>query len=171
MKLEWNGLMENIGYKIKVERFNRLEIFLLICSISWLAYGISYGVEENWGIIVRGEAILLALLVLVCVIMIKLESYFPLVIELDVEFGTEEVTFQRGKIKRKLVYKKICEVEKMMIINRYHSEKGYYRVKVKTKGRPYVIYSGEESTKALDFDETDVSKVYYEFKRRGVKCC
>ena len=125
-------------------------------------------IEKIFGMIVRGEVILLMLL---CVVMSKWEHCFPSTLELDVEFTEEEVLFQKGKVKRKIAYSQIREVEKIMIINRYHSEKGYYRVKVKTKGMSYAMYSGEESTKALDFSETDVSKVYYEFKRRGIKCC
>ena len=33
----------------------------------------------------------------------------------------------------------IKEVEKMMLINRYHVEKGYYRIKIKTKKGSYLI--------------------------------
>lgn len=163
--------MEDIRYKVRIERFNRLQIILLICGIMWLAHGISYGIENVFGIIVHGNAVLSVLLVLVSVFMTKGECYFPLTIELDVEFAEKEVLFQKGKVKRKIAYSQIREVEKIMIINRYHSEKGYYRVKVYTKGMSYAMYSGEESAKALDFDETDISKVYYEFKHRGIKCC
>ena len=163
--------IEDIRYKVKVERFNRLQIFLLIFAVMWLAYGISYVIEKILGVEVPGEAVLLVLLVLLCVLMTKCERYFPLTIELDVEFGEYEVIFLQGNVRRKIAYAQIREVEKMMIINRYHSEKGYYRVKVKTKGISYAMYSGEEAVKELNFDETDVSKVYYEFKRRGIKCC
>ena len=163
--------MEDVRYKVRVECFNRLQIYLLICGIMCLAYVISFGIEKIFGIVVRGEVILLILLMLLCVVMSKWEHCFPSTLELDVEFTEEEVLFQKGKVKRKIAYSQIREVEKIMIINRYHSEKGYYRVKVKIKGMSYAMYSGEESAKALDFDETDVSKVYYEFKRRGIKCC
>ena len=98
-------------------------------------------------------------------------TIFSITVELEVEFEEDAVVFGRGRRERKITYAEIREVEKMMIINRYHSEKGYYRVKVKTRGRSYALYSGEESSKELDFDETDVSKIYYEFKRRRIKCC
>ena len=163
--------MEDVQYKVKVERFDRLQTFLLICGVMWLAYGISYGIESAFGIVVRGEMVLLVLLVLLCVLMTKWEQYFPTTIELEVEFKKDAVLFRKGRKERKITYADIREVEKMMIINRYHSEKGYYRVKVQMRGRSYAMYSGEESSKELDFDETDVSKIYYEFKRRGVKCC
>lgn len=68
-------------------------------------------------------------------------------------------------------YDQIREVEKMMIINRYHSEKGYYRVKIKAKGCMYTMYSGEDSNEKLDFSEVGLSKIYAEFQNRGMKCC
>lgn len=58
-----------------------------------------------------------------------------------------------------------------MVINRFHMEKGYYRVKVKKPGIAYTLYSGGSGNKQLDFEETELSKVYFEFKNRGVKCC
>lgn len=63
--------MEVIRYKVKVERFNRLQMFLFICAIMWLAYGISYVVEKIFGVEVPGEAVLVVLLVLLCVLMTK----------------------------------------------------------------------------------------------------
>jgi len=163
--------MEVIRYKVKVERFNRLQTFLFICAITWLAYGISYVIEKIFGVEVPGEAVLVVLLVLLCVLMTKWERYFPLTIELDVEFGEDEVIFQQGNVKRKIAYDQIREVEKMMIINRYHSEKGYYRVKIKAKGCIYTMYSGEDSNEKLDFSEVGLSKIYAEFQNRGMKCC
>ena len=59
----------------------------------------------------------------------------------------------------------------MMIINRYHSDKGYYRVKIKAKGCTYAMYSGEDSNARLDFAEVGLSKIYAEFQKRDVKCC
>lgn len=55
--------MEDIRYKVRIERFNRLQIILLICGIMWLAHGISYGIENIFGIIVHGNAVLSVLLV------------------------------------------------------------------------------------------------------------
>ena len=58
-----------------------------------------------------------------------------------------------------------------MVINRFHEEKGYYRVKIKTKKWSYAMYSGEDSRKQLDFSQTGISRGYYEFQNRGIKCC
>lgn len=58
-----------------------------------------------------------------------------------------------------------------MVINRYHVEKGYYRIKIKTKKCSYAVYSGEDSNKQLDFLQTDISRIYLEFQKRGIKCC
>ena len=166
-----DGNMEGIRYKVKVERFNRLQIFLVICAVMWLAYATSYVMEKTFGVKVPPEAVFLVLVVLFCIIMTELEHYFPSTIELDVEFGENEVIFRQGNVKRKIAYEKICEVEKMMVINRYHSEKGYYRVKIKAKGCSYTMYSGEDSGEKLDFSEVGLSKIYTEFQNRGIKCC
>ena len=105
--------MEDVRYKVRVECFNRLQIYLLICGIMCLAYVISFGIEKIFGIVVRGEVILLILLMLLCVVMSKWEHCFPSTLELDVEFTEEEVLFQKGKVKRKIlrlrrfIYKRI----------------------------------------------------------------
>lgn len=58
-----------------------------------------------------------------------------------------------------------------MIINRMYTDKGKYRVVIRCKGRNYVVYSGENSDLKLDFEQTEISKIYYEFKNRGIMCC
>ena len=57
-----------------------------------------------------------------------------------------------------------------MVINRYQVSKGYYKITIKTKVKSYVMFSGEDSDRKLDFDQTELSKIYKEFKRRGIKC-
>ena len=34
-----------------------------------------------------------------------------------------------------------------------------------------INYSGEDSDKQLDFLQTDISRIYLEFQKRGIKCC
>jgi len=163
--------MQDKSYQIIVEKLNRLQIFA-ICMITILgAYGLSTIIEQKTGVIIKGEIILLMIIVVACVVLTKFERFFPSTEQLEVTFCKDVVLFQRSRKKRAIEYTDIREVEKMMIINRYHSEKGYYRVKVKTKGNAYVMYSGERSDLQLEFEETGISKVYFEFQKRGVKCC
>ena len=163
--------MEEKRFEVCVERMNRIQTFAVCMVVILVAYGLSALLENTAGIVIKGEIILLLLVVLICFLLTKYERFFPATEQLAAQFSKDEVTFIKGRKIRRVSYKDIKEVEKMMIINRYHIEKGYYRVKVKTKGGSYAMYSGEESSKELDFGETDVSKVYYEFLKRGIKCC
>ena len=73
----WIREMEEKYYKVRVERLNRLQIFLLICGLMGVAYGISYVIETTFKVTVRGELVLLVLLMALCLIMTKWEQYFP----------------------------------------------------------------------------------------------
>lgn len=163
--------MEDKIYKVTVEKMNRVQILITLLVIYFGAFGGSSFLESNCDISISGEVILLVILVVMCILLTKFERYFPKAEELEATFKKDVVVFKRRRAERIITYSDITEVEKIMIINRYHSEKGYYRVKVKTKGRTYAMYSGEDSNKELDFSETELSGIYYEFKNRGVKCC
>lgn len=163
--------MEDKTLKAIVERMNRIQTFIVCMSVILMAYGLSVLLENAAGIKVRGEIILLVLVGIICFALAKFERYFPMTEILDANFTEEEVTFRRGHRERKIRYQDIREVEKMMIINRYQSEKGYYRVKVKLRSGCYMMYSGEEKGRNLDFSEVEISNIYTEFGRRGVKCC
>ena len=163
--------MKEKRFEICVERMNRIEIFLVCMAVILAAYGISAFLKRVAGITVKGEIILLFLVAVICFLLTKFEKFFPTTEILQVVFGADKVTFIRGKRKRSIFYSNMKEVEKMMIINRYHSDKGYYRVKIKTKGCTYAMYSGEDTNARFDFSEVGLSKIYTEFQNRGVKCC
>lgn len=163
--------MKDTRFQICVERMNRIQTFLTCMVIILTAYGISVLLKRTFRIQIKREVILLLLIVGMCFLLTKFERLFPATEILEVEFGEENVTFIRGKKKRSIFYRDIKEVVKMMIINRYYSDKGYYRVKIKTKRRAHVMYSGEDSNERLDFTEVGLSKIYLEFQNRGVKCC
>ncbi len=163
--------MKDTRFEVCVERMNRIQIFAGCMVVILVAYGLSALLENTAGIVIKGEIILLLLIVLICFLLTKGERFFPATETLEIEFGEESVTFIRGKKEKIILYKDIKEVEKMMIINRYHSDKGYYRVKIKTKGLAYAMYSGEDSNERLDFTEVGLSGVYGEFQKRGIKCC
>ncbi len=83
------------------------------------------------------------------------------------------------KIRRRaeIPYSRIKEVGKIMIIDRFHDEKGYYKVFIKQKQgwRKYLKYvlrsPEEEYEKHLDFDASSLASFYRECKQRGIKCC
>ena len=163
--------MDKKRFEICVERMNRIQICLVCLAVILGAYEISALWENTIGIKVKGEVVLLLFFWGICILSKKLEGWFPSTEMLEAVFGEDKVIFARGKKKRDIYYKDIKEVEKTMIINRYHLEKGYYRVKIKTSGMAYTIYSGEDTGKCLDFAEVGVAEVYHEFQVRGIKCC
>jgi len=163
--------MEDKRFEVCVERMNRVQTFVVCMVVILVAYGISTFLEHVASIKVKGEIILLLLVAVICFLSAKFEKLFPLTEILGVVFGADKVTFIRGKRKRSIFYRDIKEVEKLMIINRYHSDKGYYRVKIKAKGSTYTMYSGEDTNARFDFSEVGLSKIYAEFQARGMKCC
>ena len=90
---------------------------------------------------------------------------------LTATFYDDYIVFNRGKRERIIPYQKIKKVVKYMIINRMYPDKGKYRMVISCRGRNYVVYSGENSDLKLDFEQTEISKIYYEFKDRGIMCC
>ena len=162
---------EEKRFEVCVQRVNRIQTFAVCMVVILVAYGLSALLENTAGIVIKGEIILLLLVVLICFLLTKYERFFPATEQLAAQFSKDEVTFIKGRKIRRISYKDIKEVEKMMIINRYHSDKGYYRVKIKAKGCTYAMYSGEDSNARLDFAEVGLSKIYAEFQNRDVKCC
>lgn len=90
---------------------------------------------------------------------------------LSATFYDDYVVLKRGKRERRIPYNRIKKVVKYMIINQTYQKKWYYRVVIRCKGRNYVMCSGEDAELKLDFELTEISKIYYEFKHRGIMCC
>lgn len=160
--------MEEKVYNVLVEKMNRIQIFSFFLMLILISYGISE-YFFHLGIEISESAILFLLIVILCFLENKYGYFSPE--DMNVVFQKEQVVFQRGNKKKEICYEDINEVEKIMVINRYHGEKGYYRIKIKMKKGSYAIYSGEDSGKQLDFSQTGISKVYFEFQSRGIKCC
>ena len=165
---------ENVNkslYFATVQRLNRLETVLIICGAMFVSLWGSEQINKHLDIEIMGEVIFLGIMILACFVMAKLEPFFPSVETVSAYFEEEGVRFQRGRRERWIAYTDIIEVQKMMVINRFHSEKGYYRVNIKTKRGAYALYTGEDSSRKLDFNETELSNIYFGFKNRGIKCC
>lgn len=163
--------MEDKVYKVIMEKMNRFQIIFLCMLFVLGAYGISDFLEDNFGIKIWEETILLLFIGILLLGVVKFGRIFPSTEIQEVLFQKDKVVFRRGKRESEIFYADITEVQKIMVINRYHVEKGYYRVKIKMKMRSYTMYSGEDSNKQLDFSQTDINKVYLEFQSRGIKCC
>ena len=160
--------MEEKIYDVVVEKRNRIQTFSICLIVILTSYGVS-DYLSRLGIEISESVILVLFIVILCFVENKY-GYFSAE-TMKVIFQKEKVVFQRRDKKREICYEDIIEIEKIMVINRYHGEKGYYRIKIKTKKWFYAIYSGEDSGKQLDFSQTGISKVYFEFQNRGIKCC
>ena len=160
--------MEDKVYTILAEKMNRIQTFLFIMLIVIGSYSISTFLD-NRGIRINENIILILFVIVICILAAKFKWFSPEYV--DVIFQEKKVIFRKQNRKKDIFYDDIKEVEKMMVINRYHVEKGYYRIKIKTKKGSYAVYSGEDSDKQLDFLQTDISRIYLEFQKRGIKCC
>ena len=95
--------MEDRVYCAKVERLNRLQTVLMLWMAVLISFVLSEFVSERWGIVIPGEIILVGILVMACVLLVKLEPYFPATEEVEAVFGIDEVVFTKGK-RRKNFY-------------------------------------------------------------------
>ena len=158
-------------YRAIVEKTYRLLIIVGFCLIFQISIEISSEVQtvfENFDVGFWMPAIALVLILLAGWLM---EKYLKFEELLTVTFFDDYVILKRGKRERIIPYHKIKKVVKYMIINRMYTDKGKYRMVIRCKGRNYVVYSGEDSNLKLDFEQTEISKIYYEFKNRGIMCC
>lgn len=161
--------MENKEIKSIIEKSNSHVIIFIIIAIAFGMNFVCIALEEYMGLNSNFYGPLLTLLILVLFIWI-LDKRGKATEILTATFEKDKVIFQTTKSKREIPYNKIKTVQMKMIINRYQMNKGYYKLTVKVKGRNYIMFSGEDADKKLDFVQTEINNIYKEFKRRGVKC-
>ncbi len=164
--------IENKKFTINVEKTNKL-ILVVIFLLAFIgAYGTSVVAHELFGMDDVLEIIFPIGMLLSCFIILKLDKYIPHNQTIEVHFREDSVSIFKGTKEYIVQYKDIVEVQKIMVIHQYNDDKGYYRVKIKCKGRNRVFYSTqEEYVNKVDFEQTEISKMYFEFKARGIKCC
>lgn len=163
--------METKEIKAIVEKTYRILIISSMCLILHMSVVVSneaQNIYPNIDVSFWGPLVAFILLILFGWLMEKFVKFEE---ELSAIFYYDYVVLKRGKKKRMIPYNKIKKVVKYMIINRTYQDKGHYRVVIRCKGRNYVMYSGENSDLKLDFEQTEVSKIYFEFKHRGIMCC
>lgn len=166
--------MQDKTYRITVKKSYRL--WASILCIIWFGcpIGILVLLERKWNITsIQLEILMLIMLIIVCCLLHKVEPYFPNVQVLQADYYHDRVVLRKEKSSRTIFYEDISEVSKIMILtSKTYTDKGHYKMKIKNKGKWYVICSTEdEYKKHLDFEQTELSTLYFEFKARGVKCC
>lgn len=163
--------MENKEIKAIVDKQHKQLIivgFVAAVHISLTICNEAHKINPNFNASFLGGAVFLVLIIAGAVLMDRFLDFQEV---LTATFKEDHVILKRGKKERMIPYHKIKNVVKYMIINRTYQDKGYYRVVIRCKGRNYVMYSGENSDLKLDFEQTEVSKIYFEFKHRGIMCC
>lgn len=158
-------------YNALVEKTYRILIIAGFCLIFQISIAISTEIQNiytNFDVGFWMPAFTLIFILFAGWLMNKFLKFEEI---LTATFYDDHIVLKRGKKERKIPYHKIKKVVKYMIINRMYPDKGKYRMVICCKGRNYVVYSGEDSQLKLDFEQTEISKIYYEFKNRGIMCC
>jgi len=158
-------------YKAIVEKTYRLFIIASMCLILHISVTVSNEIQTIYPNIDVGFWGPVLAFLLICFVIWLMDKFLKFEEVLTATFYDDHIVLKRGKKERIIPYHKIKKVVKYMIINRMYTDKGKYRVVIRCKGRNYVIYSGEDSQLKLDFEQTEISKIYYEFKNRGIMCC
>ena len=122
--------MEEKVYHVMVEKMNRLQSFFF-CMLSVFGSYMVSSLLYSLGIEISESIILILFIGILCFLTVKFEWFTAE--NMEVIFQKEKVIFKKGKRKKEIFYADIKEVEKIMVTNRYHVEKGYYRVKIKMK--------------------------------------
>lgn len=157
--------------KAIVEKTYRILFLTSMCLILHMSVVVSNEVQKIYPNIDVGFWGPVVFFIFICFVAWLMDKFLKFEEILTATFYDDYVVLKRGKRERIIPYHKIKKVVKYMIINRMYPDKGKYRMVIRCKGRNYVIYSGENSNLKLDFELTEISKIYYEFKHRGIYCC
>ena len=163
--------MKNKEIKAIVDKQYKLLIivgFVAAVHISLATCNEALKINPNFNVNFWATAVFLILIIAGAILMDRFLEFKEV---LTATFKEDHIILKRGKRERIIPYSKIKKVVKYMIINRTYQDKGHYRVVIRCKGRNYVMYSGENADLKLDFEQTEVSKIYFEFKHRGIMCC
>jgi len=158
-------------YKVLVEKENKMLVLVALLSIFCVSAGIGAELQAVYPHLNANFWIPFISLILLVVLGFLLDRFVGFKEIMTVTFQEKQVILKRKNKERIIPYTNIKKVVKYMIINRTYQDKGKYRVVIKCKGRNYVMYSGEDYDLKLDFEQTEVSKIYDEFKDRGIMCC
>ncbi len=163
--------MEQKEIKAIVDKEYRLLVIIGLLTVFYISVAVASELQRIYPNLNIDFWMPLLALVLLILFAALLEKFVDFKEVLTSDFHEDEVILRRGKKVRCIPYRKIKKVVKYMIINRTYQDKGKYRVIIKCSGKNYVMYSGENSDLKLDFESTEISKIYFELKRRGSMCC
>ena len=158
-------------YKVLVEKENKMLVLVALLSIFCVSAGVGAELQAVYPHLNANFWIPFISLILLVVLGFLLDKFADFKEIMTVTFQEKQVILKRKNKERIILYTSIKKVVKIMVFNRTYQDKGKYRVVIKCKGRNYVMYSGEDYDLKLDFEQTEVSKIYYELKNRNIMCC
>lgn len=142
--------------------------FIIDCIIEYLQIMRNEHIKEN----IPQIALVISVIV-VCVYYHVREKRTNGVMRLEVSFFNDTVKILANGREYIVKYDEIIEIDKMMVIDRIHDEKGCYRMKIKCRGRGNLEFetTTQEYEKHLDFEGTELFIFYDACRRAGIKCC
>ena len=162
---------ETKEYKVLVEKENKVLVLVALLSVFCVSAGIGAELQEVYPHLDVNFWIPFISLILLVILGFLLDKFVDFKESITVIFQEKQVILKRKNKEKIIPYTSIKKVVKIMVFNRTYQEKGKYRVAIKCKGRNYVMYSGEDYDLKLDFEQTEICNIYYEFKNRGIMCC
>lgn len=119
------------------------------------------------------EIAVVSSVLLVCLYYFIRERRTGGVMQITVHFGSDCMKFVINDKNDTVAYDQICEVCKIMVIDRVHDKKGYYRLKIKCRDRGNLEFetTEQEYETHLDFEETGLFALYSACRQAGLKCC
>lgn len=176
IKNEYNITVNDNVFRTKNSGFHAVLLFI-ICFAAQFIIGC---ILEHFEIISSEhiknnlpEIALVISVIIVCVYYYFREKRTNGVMRLEVSFLSDAVKILANGREYIVEYDEIAEVDKMMVIDRIHDEKGCYKMKIKCHGRSSLEFetTAQEYEKHLDFEDTELFIFYDACKRAGIKCC
>lgn len=92
---------------------------------------------------------------------------------LEAEIHKEYIQLTCGNKNWNIPYSDIKEVVKIMRYDRTYTEKGKYKIVIKRRKHRSLAFmtTEKEYQEHCDFQHTDLARLYYALRDRGIKCC
>lgn len=151
-------------------------LFLGCYGLQFIVYGLLIQVGVFSGSKMESylpEIAVVSSVLLVCLYYFIREKRTGGVMQITVHFGSDSMIFVINDTNNTVAYDQICEVCKIMVIDRVHDKKGYYRLKIKCRDRGNLEFdtTEQEYEAHLDFEETGLFVLYSACRQAGLKCC
>lgn len=163
-------------FPTKRGRLHAVLLFLGCYGLQFIVYGLLIQVGVFSGSKMESylpEIAVVSSVLLVCLYYFIREKRTGGVMQITVHFGSDSMIFVINDTNNTVAYDQICEVCKIMVIDRVHDKKGYYRLKIKCRDRGNLEFdtTEQEYEAHLDFEETGLFVLYSACRQAGLKCC